>query len=71
MKVHGPLTPASLVLPLILLLVYVAFTVYCVNDLYQPNRRVLGFSKDIWAIIIVVVGIVGGVFYLIYGRDSS
>jgi hypothetical protein len=45
--------------------------IYALNDLYQPNRRVQGFTKDVWAIIILLIGIVGAVAYLLYGRDNS
>ncbi len=71
MPVHSPFNPSSLVPIVVILLVWVGMAIYCVNDLYQLNRRVLGFSKDVWAIIIVVVGIFGSVFYLFYGRDNS
>jgi hypothetical protein len=72
MHVHGPaLTPSSLIGPALVLLVWLGLSIYCINDLYQPSRRVLGFTKDIWALIILIIGIIGAVFYLVYGRDTS
>lgn len=70
-QVHPALTPASLIGPAIVLLAWVGLAIYCINDLYQPNRRVQGFSKDVWAIIILFIGIIGAFLYLTYGRDQS
>jgi hypothetical protein len=28
-------------------------------------------TKDVWALIILFIGIIGAVFYLLYGRDTS
>jgi hypothetical protein len=71
MQMHGTFNPVDLIGPGLILLVWVGLAIYCINDLYQPSRRVLGFTKDIWALIILFVGILGAVFYLLYGRDTS
>jgi hypothetical protein len=71
MQVHGTFNPASLVGPALVLLVWVGLSIYCINDLYQPSRHVLGFTKDVWALIILFIGIIGAVCYLLYGRDTS
>jgi hypothetical protein len=70
-QVHPTLTPASLIGPAIVLLAWVGLAIYCINDLYRPNRRVQGFSKDVWAIIILFIGIIGAFLYLTFGRDQS
>lgn len=70
MPVHGTFNPASLIGPMLLLLVWLGLAIYCIYDLYQPDRHVLGFTKNVWALIIVFVGIIGAAFYLLYGRDT-
>jgi len=71
MVVHGTFNPASLIGPALILLVWLGLAIYSINDLYQPDRQVLGFTKNVWALIIVFVGIIGSVFYLLlYGRDN-
>jgi hypothetical protein len=45
MVVHGPFNPVFLIGPALVLLVWVGLAIYCLNDLSQPNRRVLGFTK--------------------------
>jgi phospholipase D-like protein len=71
MQVHGPFNPAFLIGPALVMLVWVGLAIYCINDLYRPDRRVLGFTKNVWALVIVFIGILGAVFYLLYGRDTS
>jgi hypothetical protein len=51
----------------VVLVLDVAGIVYCLNDLYQPDRRVTG-AKDIWAIIIIIAGPIGWILYFSYGR---
>jgi hypothetical protein len=63
MQVHGALN--------LVYLVWAGLAIYCIIDLYQPSRRVLGFTKNIWALIILFIGIIGAVSYLLYGRDTS
>lgn len=40
------------------------------DDLYKPERRVVGGNKDVWAVIIVVGSIVGMMAYLLIGREN-
>ncbi len=61
----------QLTFALVVLLLDVGVVVYCLNDLYKPERRVNGYSKDIWAIIIIIGGLIGWALYFLYGRIDS
>ena len=50
--------------------VYVRVVTHFINDLYKPERAVVGFSKDIWALIIVFGSVLGIAAYLFYGRAN-
>jgi hypothetical protein len=69
--------PAPLPMPLQITFIAVAILldlvgiVYCLNDLYQPDRRVAGANKDVWAIIIVIGSVIGWIVYFNYGRDKD
>lgn len=75
MVVHnGPSNPVPLPLilasaiALILLDLWVAR--YFLNDLYQPERRVVGGDKTMWAAIIIFGSILGMMAYVLYGREN-
>lgn len=73
---HGTLNLTAPSLLVILLaigvaIVYVRVVIFFINDLYKPERVVVGFSKDIWAVIIVLGSIAGIAAYLLYGRVDS
>ena len=40
-------------------------------DLERDERRVRGGSKLVWAVVIVVVNIIGPIAYFIVGRDEA
>lgn len=66
------LPPLLVILPLIVfLIIYVRIVMYCLEDLYKPERRVSGFTKDVWAIIIVVGSVVGIMAYFLFGRENN
>ncbi|HEX8983132.1 MAG TPA: PLDc N-terminal domain-containing protein [Ktedonobacterales bacterium] len=71
MRVHPPSDPLFIILPLIVLVIDVAMVVYCLNDLYKPERRVAGGNKDTWAFIIIIIGMVGWIAYLYFGRENA
>lgn len=52
-------------------IIYVRLVTFCIDDLYKPERVVVGFSKDVWAIIIVLGSVAGIAVYLLYGRANS
>ena len=75
MIVHnGPSNPLPLPLVLAMVVVVIAIDVrvamYLLNDLYQPDRRVAGGDKSVWAAIIVFGSIVGMMAYLLVGREN-
>jgi hypothetical protein len=61
----------QLAIALVVLLLDVGVVIYCLNDLYKPERRVNGYSKDIWAVIIIIGGLIGWALYFLYGRIDS
>ena len=74
---HAPLPtlpalpiPLMLLLLLVFLVLYVRLVIYFLEDLYQPERRVSGGNKDLWALIIVLGSVVGIMAYLLIGRES-
>jgi hypothetical protein len=70
-----PMSPLPMSLQITFALVAVVLDivgiVYCLNDLYQPDRRVNAASKDVWAVIIVIAGPIGWVLYFTYGRTNA
>ena len=75
MMVHnGPSNPLPLPLMLaiaiILILIDLRVAMYFLNDLYQPDRRVAGGDKSLWAAIIIFGSIIGMMAYLLVGREN-
>jgi hypothetical protein len=58
-----------IVLPLVL--IELGLVVFSLVDLFRPERRVVGNSKVVWALIIVLVGTIGPIVYLLAGRKQS
>lgn len=58
------------ILPLILplLVVDLVLIVVALRDLIRPDRRVRGGDKRIWAVVIVLVEVIGPLLYLTVGR---
>ena len=44
---------------------------YAAYDLFQEDRRVLGDSKILWALVILFVNVIGPLTYFFIGRDES
>ena len=53
-----------------LVLIDVGVVIYCIIDLYRPERRVRGGNKTIWLLIILVISTLGWVAYLLAGRED-
>jgi hypothetical protein len=53
-----------------LVLIELGMKVYCIVDLYRPNRRVRGGSKLIWLLLILLVSTLGWLVYLLVGRED-
>ena len=64
---------AILALIVVLSFAFVAykFLTYCLADLMTPDVRVRCLTKRVWMIIIVVSIPLGGIFYLLVGRDNQ
>jgi hypothetical protein len=57
------------VIPLVVLqLVLMGVGLY---DLTRPERRVKGDSKVVWALIIVLVNLLGPLVYFLFGREEG
>ncbi len=57
-----------LLIPLILL--QLALMAVALRDLIQPDRRVRGGNKGIWAVIIVLGELLGPIVYFVAGREE-
>jgi Phospholipase_D-nuclease N-terminal len=55
-------------LPILVLVAAVAFTVYCLIDLARASS-VKHLPKWAWAVICLISEPLGGILYLIFGRD--
>jgi hypothetical protein len=61
----------TLVLALVpLVLIDLGMVVFCIVDLYRPERRVRGGNKIVWLLIILLVSTLGWVAYLLVGRED-
>ena len=58
----------GLILPLVLL--QLGLLLWGLIDLTQPQRRVRGDNKVVWALIIIFIGFVGPLLYFLVGRES-
>jgi hypothetical protein len=54
-----------------IVLIDLAMVIYCIVDLYKPDRRVAGGNKLVWLLIILFVSTLGWIIYLLVGRDNS
>jgi hypothetical protein len=53
-----------------LVLIDLGMVIYCIVDLYRPDRRVRGDNKLLWLLIILLVSTLGWVAYLLAGREE-
>ena len=71
MLAHGSTVNTTLLLALLpLVLIDVGIVVYCIVDLYRPERRVRGGNKIAWLLIILLVSTLGWLAYLLVGRED-
>jgi len=71
MLAHGSTVNTTLLLALLpLVLIDVGIVVYCIVDLYRPERRVRGGNKIVWLLIILLVSTLGWLAYLLVGRED-
>ena len=44
---------------------------YALYDLFAEDRRVRGDSKIVWALVIILVNIIGPILYFVAGREEA
>jgi hypothetical protein len=63
--------PNLLLIVLPLVVIELGLVVFSLVDLFKPERRVVGDSKLVWALVIVLVGTIGPILYLLAGRKQT
>ena len=63
--------PTLLLLVVPLLVIQLGLLIWGLYDLTRPGRKVKGDSKVLWAIVIIVINIVGPLVYFLFGRDEA
>jgi hypothetical protein len=53
-----------------LVLIDLGMVIYCIVDLYRPQRQVRGGNKILWLLIILLISTLGWVAYLLAGREE-
>jgi hypothetical protein len=62
--------PTLLLALLPLVLIDLGMVIFCIVDLYKPDRRVRGGNKILWLLIILLISTLGWVVYLLAGREE-
>lgn len=57
-----------LLLPVVL--ISLGMEIYCIVDLFKPERRVKGENKLVWLLVILLVSTFGWLAYLLFGREE-
>ncbi|HEV2458471.1 MAG TPA: PLD nuclease N-terminal domain-containing protein [Ktedonobacterales bacterium] len=66
----GGIDPRFLLALAPLVLIDLGMVVFCIVDLYKPDRRVRGGNKLVWLLAILLVSTIGWVAYLLAGREE-
>jgi hypothetical protein len=59
----------TLVLPLVAL--QLGLMIFALHDLLRPERQVVGGSKLVWGLVIVLGETLGPIAYLLFGRREA
>ena len=71
MLVLGSAINTTLLLALLpLVLIDLGMVVFCIVDLYRPERRVRGSNKTVWLLVIIIISTLGWLAYLLAGRED-
>ena len=54
-----------------LVLIQVGLVIWGLFDLTRPERRVKGGSKVLWAVVIILLNIVGPLVYFLFWREET
>jgi Phospholipase_D-nuclease N-terminal len=54
-----------------LILIEFILMIVSLYDLSRPDRKVLGGSKLVWVLIIVLLNLIGPLLYLTIGREDA
>ena len=65
------LSSSLLLILLPIVVIEVGLVVFSLVDLFKPERHVVGNSKLVWALVIVLIGTIGPVVYLLAGRKQD
>ena len=63
----------SELLPLLipLLILQLALVGFGLRDLLKPERRVRGGNKLVWALVIIIINLIGPLVYFFVGREEA
>lgn len=67
----GQLPSIFLLLVVPLVVIELGLVIFALVDLAKPDRQVVGGSKMVWALVIVLVGTIGPIAYLLAGRRQD
>ncbi len=72
MVTHGGTDQFLATLPILipLILAELALVAYCLVDIFRPERRVRGGNKLVWALVVLLIGTLGPLAYLFWGRED-
>ena len=54
-----------------LLVIQLGLMIWGLYDLTRPGRKVKGDSKVLWAVVIILINIIGPVIYFLFGREET
>jgi hypothetical protein len=63
--------PTLLIAIIPLALLDLGMVIFCIVDLYRPDRRVRGGNKLVWLLVILLVSTLGWIIYLLAGREEA
>lgn len=67
----GSTVNSTLLLALLpVVLIELGIVIYCIVDLFKPERRVRGGNKIVWLLIILLISTLGWLAYLLIGRED-
>jgi hypothetical protein len=47
-----------------------ALVIFCLFDIFRADRRVRGGSKLVWTLVVLLIGTLGPLAYLFFGRED-